>query len=108
MASYDVFLATSARPTQQADHQHNIPVNFLKLKIATLANQCKRLRLELAGADSVRLRSEHALMVAAKEREEQMFKALRLNVEEVGPATHCSPRHPTHSEPSFLNSNAIL
>jgi hypothetical protein len=47
-------------------------------------------------------------MVAAKEREEQMFKALRLNVEEAGPATHCSPRHPTHSEPSFINSNDIL
>jgi hypothetical protein len=68
MASYDVFLTISAWPTQRADHQHNIPVNFLKLKIATLANQCKRLRLELADADSVRLRSEHALMAGAYTR----------------------------------------
>ena len=59
------------------EHKHTIPVHFLKLKIALLAKQCKKLRATVGEAEVTRLRGEEALLQEARAREEEILGALK-------------------------------
>ena len=66
---------------KQDEHKHTIPVNMLKLKIAMLSRQCKKLRTQLTAAAVVRLKAEETILERARAREEEMVAAFAELVE---------------------------